>query len=127
MATETLKAVKKNLGSPDASKEIDHGKVELATLADTTVARITLEPGWTWSEHVRPLVKTESCEMRHLQYVISGRMRLALDDGSELEIGPGDFAEIPAGHKAFVVGNEPFVCIELSRDMKEFVEDGSSR
>jgi mannose-6-phosphate isomerase-like protein (cupin superfamily) len=122
MITEALHFAKKNLGSPDATMECGHGKLELATLGDTTLARFALQPGWKWSESARPMMHTDSCQMHHLQYVISGRLRIVQDDGSQMDLGPGDFASIPPGHDAWVVGDEPFVCIDFSPDMKQFAE-----
>ena len=123
MTTGTLKLTKKNLGTPDVTRECGHGKLELATLEDTTLARITFQPGWKWSESVRPMANTESCQVQHLQYVISGRLRIVQDDGSQMDLESGDFASIPPGHDAWVVGDEPFVCIDFSADMKQYAEE----
>ena len=120
MITETVRFAKKNLDSPDVTKDCGHGKLELATLDDATVARFTLQPGWKWSEHIRPHVHTESCQVQHLQYVISGQLRIVPDHGGQIDLGPGDFASIPPGHDAWVVGDEPFVAIDFSPDMKQY-------
>ena len=74
----------------------------------------TLEPGWKWSTCVKPIAKTESCQASHLAYHISGRLRVRMDDGSEEEFGPGDVGEVPPGHDAWVVGNEPVVVIDIT-------------
>ena len=76
------------------------------------VMRATFEPGWKWSEWVKPLVKTESCQVQHLVYVVSGRIAIQMDDGQTVEYGPGDVGLIPPGHNACVFGNEPFVDID---------------
>jgi quercetin dioxygenase-like cupin family protein len=123
MITETVRLAKKNLDSPDVTRDCGHGKLELVTLEDTALARFTLQPGWTWSEHVRPRVHTESCQMQHLQYVISGHLRIVQDDGVQIDLGPGDFATIPPGHDGWVVGDEPFVCIDFSPDMKQYAQE----
>jgi len=123
MITETFRFAKKNLASPDVTRDCGHGTLELATLEDATLARATLQPGWKWSEHIRPIVNTESCQVQHLQYVIRGRLRIVQDDGSQMDLGPGDFASIPAGHDAWVVGDEPFVCIDFSPDMKQYAQE----
>jgi hypothetical protein len=120
MITEMVRLAKKNLSSPDVTRECGHGKLDLVTLDDTTLAKVTLQPGWKWSESVRPMANTESCQMHHLQYVIQGRLRIVQDDGSQMDLGPGDFASIPAGHDAWVVGDDPFVCIDFSHDMKQY-------
>ena len=122
MITETLKCAKKNMGFPDVTRECGHGALELATLGDTVLAKMTLQPGWKWSQSVRPMVNTERCEMHHTQYVISGRLKVVMHDGGQIDLEPGDFASIPPGHDAWVVGNEPFVAIDFSPDMKQFTQ-----
>jgi quercetin dioxygenase-like cupin family protein len=122
MATETMKIVKKNLGSPDVKRDCGHGKLELVSLEDTTLGRVTLNPGWKWSEHIRPMAKTEYCEASHIQYVISGRLMVVMEDGTKMELVPGDFVIIAPGHDAWVLGNEPFVAIDCSPAMKEYAQ-----
>jgi quercetin dioxygenase-like cupin family protein len=105
---------KKNLNSPDETRSFPKGKVELVTVGSVTFGRATLEPGWKWSEHVKPVAKTRSCEAPHTQYHLSGRLRVRMDDGTEVEFGPGDVGHIPPGHDAWVVGNEPVVMIDVT-------------
>ena len=104
----------KNLDKADEKRKFDKGLLELVTLADVTFGRATLQPGWKWSTSVKPIVKTSSCEAAHTQYVISGRLMIKMDDGTQVELGPGDAAVIPSGHDAWVVGNEPVVIIDLT-------------
>jgi uncharacterized cupin superfamily protein len=122
MTTETLKISKKNLGSPDVTKECGRGTLEFASLDNCILTRVTLEPGWKWSEDVGSLAKTEYCEVEHVQYVISGRLMVVMEDGTEMELVPGDFAILAPGHDAWVLGNEPFVGIDFSPAMKEYAE-----
>ena len=98
----------KRFESPDEVREFTDGKgrVELVDLNGHAVGRGTFEPGWKWSENVKPIAGTDSCEVSHLGYVLSGRMRVQMDDGSEAEVGPGDVVAIPPGHDAEVVGDE---------------------
>ena len=112
----------KNLADPDSVMECGHGRMELATIDDMTVARLTLQPGWKWSESIRPMAGTDSCQVRHLQYVIRGRLRIVEDDGTQIDLEPGDFASIPPGHDAWVVGDEPFVAIDFSPEMKQYAQ-----
>jgi mannose-6-phosphate isomerase-like protein (cupin superfamily) len=105
--------------NPDEVRKFPNAKVELANLGDTVIARITGEPGWKWSKDVKPIVNTNSCQMAHTQYVISGRIRVRMDDGTEREFGPGEVSYVPPGHDAWVVGNEPFVAIDFT-GMKEY-------
>jgi quercetin dioxygenase-like cupin family protein len=82
-------------------------------MGDKSVMRLTLEPGWRWSEHVKPTVGTQSCDIEHFGYCISGRLRVRMDDGTEGEMRSGDVDMIPAGHDAWVVGDEPFVGLDF--------------
>lgn len=120
MITDTLKLAKKNLSNPDKTTEFPHGKLEHVALDDTALARITLQPGWKWSQDVRPMAKTESCQSHHIQYILSGRLVIAMDDGTQTELESGDFVVIPPGHDAWVAGNGPFIAVDFS-GMKEYV------
>ncbi len=117
-----MRLAKKNLGNPDRTMEIPHGKVEQVELEDTALARITLQPGWKWSQHVRPEVHTDSCQSPHIQYIIRGRLMIAMDDGTKTELEAGDFVVIPPGHDAWVVGNEPFVAVDFT-GLKQYVKE----
>ena len=92
---------------------VDKGRVEIVKLAGGTVGMGTFEPGWRWSEHVKPLAGTDSCESAHMGYCISGRMIVHMDDGSDSEIGPGTVFAIPPGHDAEVVGDEACVLVDF--------------
>jgi hypothetical protein len=116
---------KKSLDSPDETRTFEKGKIELANLGDTTIGRITLQPGWSWEKCVKPIVKTNSCQVPHTQYIISGRIKVAMVDGAEEEFGPGDAAVIPPGHNAWVVGNESVVGIDFT-GLKGYAKLGSS-
>jgi len=105
---------KKSLSSPEETRTFPQGKVELVTVGGVTFGRATLEPGWKWSEHVKPIAKTKSCEAPHTQVHLSGRLRVRMDDGTEIEYGPGDVGAVPPGHDAWVVGNEPVVMIDVT-------------
>jgi len=108
------KMIRKSLDTPEESRPFTDGKgkVDLVNLDSGAVGRATFEPGWRWSSHVKPIAKTESCQAPHLGYYVSGRMAVRMDDGEELEFGPGDFAVIPPGHNAWVVGDQPCVVID---------------
>jgi hypothetical protein len=100
--------------SPDETQIFDRGKMDLAKLGEITIGRVVLQPGWSWEESIKPIQKTETCQSPpHIQYIISGRIGY-LDDGTEEELGPGDVAMIPPGHKTWVIGNEPVVGIDFT-------------
>lgn len=104
----------KNFESPDETREFEgKGHADVVNVAGHVVGKAVFEPGWKWSENVKPIAGTESCEVSHLGYVISGRMRVFMDDGSEHEAGPGDVMAIPPGHDAEVVGDEPCVSLDF--------------
>lgn len=90
------------------------GYVDILVLGDGTVGRATCEPGWRWSEHVRPIARTESCRVNHFGYVLSGRLCWAMDDGTELETAAGEAFAIPPGHDTWVVGDEPCVFLDFA-------------
>ena len=105
----------KTFDSPDEVRMMgDKGRVELVNIGGGVVGRVTFEPGWRWSEHVKPIAGTESCQIAHLGYVLSGRQGVLMDDGTELEFGPGDVISIPPGHDGWVIGNEPSVVLDFA-------------
>jgi quercetin dioxygenase-like cupin family protein len=110
----TINLQKKNMDSPDDTRSFNKGKMQIVNLQEATIGRFVFEPGWKWSESVKPIVKTESCQQMHTGYLISGRMRVRMDDGTEAEAGPGDSVIIPPGHDAWVVGNEPCIGIDFT-------------
>lgn len=110
MAGVEVKSVK----SPDETRPfVDKGNAAVVKVGGHPVLYGTFEPGWRWSEHLKPIAGTETCEATHLLYVISGRMSIAHDDGTEAEIGPGDVAAIEPGHEAWVDGDEPCIAVDF--------------
>ena len=108
------RAEQKDFSSPDEIRTFERGKLELLNMGGGTVGRLTLEPGWRWSQHVKPLAGTEWCEAPHFQYHLSGRLHVVMADGAEFEAGPGDVTALPSGHDAWVVGDEPVVVVDWS-------------
>ena len=103
-----------NIDKPHETRPYhDHGHMDVVTLGDFTLGRGTFEPGWRWSTDVKPIAGTDSCQVSHLGYVLSGRMRVHMDDGGETEIGPGQVVAIPPGHDAEVVGDEACVMVDF--------------
>ena len=102
----------KKLTSPDEVRKFGHGQMEVVSIGGGTVGRATFEPGWRWSNDVKPIAGTDLCQAPHFLYQISGRMRVVMADGKEMESGPGDVAIIPPGHDAWVVGDEPVVVVD---------------
>ncbi len=108
------KAEQKDLKSPDETLTFEKGKADLVNIGGGTVGRLTLEPGWRWSQHVKPIAKTEWCEHTHFQYHAAGRLHVVMSDGTEFEVGPGEITALPQGHDAWVVGSEPVVLIDFA-------------
>ncbi len=114
-------AEKKSYSKPDETRKFDKGQIDILTVNGVTFGRATFQPGWKWSTSVKPLAKTDSCEIPHTQYVISGQMRVVMDDGTEIDFKAGDVGFLPPGHDAWVVGNEPFVAIDVT-GMKDYAK-----
>ena len=113
--TSEKKLQKKSLDSPDETRTLENGKVEVTTLGEFNASRFVLKPGWRWSESVKPIVGTDSCQVLHTGYNVSGRLHVRMEDGTEEEeFGPGDAYVIPPGHDAWVVGDEPVVSVDMS-------------
>src|SRR5881296_3047187 len=107
---------KRSFDSPDETRPHEgKGKADLVGIAGQSVARITLEPGWKWSTNLKPIAKTDSCQVSHLGYVSSGKLKVIMDDGSEEEYGPGDVYAIPPGHDAEVVGSDSCIAIDFGQ------------
>jgi uncharacterized protein (TIGR02246 family) len=104
----------RNIETPDEKYTFERGEVQIVNLTGMTVGRATFRPGWRWSTDVKPVVGTDSCQMAHSSYVVSGRFHVRMDDGTELELGPGDAHVVSPGHDAWVVGDEPCVAIDFS-------------
>ncbi len=105
--------------SPDETRTPDKTKVDVVRMAGTTAARFSFEPGWKWSECVKPVAGTESCQVRHVGVVQSGRIHVVNEDGTEAEAGPGEAFVIEPGHDAWVVGDEPYVGFEFETQSAE--------
>jgi len=103
----------KAFNAPDEVRTFEKGKVELIDVNGRTVGRATLQPGWKWSQSVKPLVKTESCLAPHFQYHISGVLHVKMDDGTEKDIKAGEVSMLGEGHDAWVVGSEPVVLVDF--------------
>lgn len=104
---------RRRFSEPSDVRTLPRGRVDVVELDDTVVGRMTYEPGWRWSVDVRPIAGTDACQYHHLGVTLSGRLRVQMPDGTELEVGPGDVFEIPPGHDAWVVGDEPWVSVDF--------------
>ena len=105
--------IHKNFDTPDEIRPITNGKVEVVGLGEVSAMRLTFEPGWQWSKDVKPVANTGSCQVHHIGYQISGRLGARLDDGTEIEVGPGEAYNIPPGHDGWVIGDEAVVSVDF--------------
>jgi quercetin dioxygenase-like cupin family protein len=108
------KAETRTIDKPDNVVTMERGKIDIVEIAGGGVARLTLEPGWEWSKHEKPLVNTEWCEVPHFFYVTQGTLHIKMRDGDEFDLKAGDIVALPAGHDGWVVGDETVVGIDWS-------------
>jgi len=102
----------KTFAKPDEVREFPNGRAEILDISGVEVGRLIFQPGWRWSNDVKPLAKTASCEAPHFQYHISGKLGIRMDDGTEFVAEPGDVTSLRSGHDAWVIGNEPAVVVD---------------
>ncbi|MFC9691331.1 cupin domain-containing protein [Kribbella sp. NPDC056951] len=104
---------KQSIDSPHERRTFkDHGHLDVVTLGEFTLGRAVFEPGWRWSEDVKPLAGTDSCQTHHTGLCLSGQMTVRFNDGQELDLGPGDVVDIDPGHDAWTVGDEACVILD---------------
>lgn len=112
MQETALRSMHKAFDAPDEVREFPLGRAEILEIGGGEVGRYTVQPGWRWSEHIKPIAGTELCEAPHFQFHVSGTVRIREADGTEFDIGPGEVSMLPPGHDAWVVGDEPAVVID---------------
>ena len=105
---------RKRFDRPDEVREVEKARIELVELGELAVGRATFEPGWRWSEHVKPIAGTDSCQVHHIGFVVSGHLRVEMADGAGIDLIGGDAFEVPPGHDAWVVGDEPWVSVDYA-------------
>ena len=115
----------KSFDRPDETRQFaGKGQAEVINVGGMAIARATFEPGWRWSQNVKPLAGTESCQAPHAGYILSGRMHIKMDDGTEGEAGPGDVFVAAPGHDAWVVGDEPCVAVDFGAGVGQYAKKG---
>jgi class 3 adenylate cyclase/quercetin dioxygenase-like cupin family protein len=105
---------RKRFDRSDETRTVERARIDLVELGETTIGRAIFEPGWRWSDHVRPIVGTASCEVHHVGYVLSGHLHVEMDDGASIDLTTGDAFEVPPGHDAWVVGDEPWMSVDIA-------------
>ena len=114
MTITAAKLVRMSLDQPDEVRpfEGNSGHVDIVNTQAGPVGRATFEPGWRWSEYVKPIAKTDSCQAPHMGYIVSGRMGVVMDDETREDFGPGDVMIVPPGHDAWTIGEEPCIVVD---------------
>ena len=112
MSNHDQKTEHRSFAKPDELRDFPNGQAEILRVGSADVGRLVLRPGWRWSNDVKPIAKTESCQAAHFQYHVSGRLAIHMDDGTEFVAGPGDVTSVPSGHDAWVLGDEPVVIVD---------------
>jgi hypothetical protein len=113
----------KGFFTPDETREFaGKGRMEIVKVGGVAVGKGTFEPGWRWSTNVKPIAGTETCQALHLGYIVSGRMQVAMDDGTEGEAGPGMVVHIAPGHDAWVIGEEPCVFLDFGTSVNQYAK-----
>jgi hypothetical protein len=112
----------KSLDKPDVTREFPNGVTEIVTVGSTSVARARMRPGWRWSNDVKPIAGTDLCMILHKGYCVSGTLHVQSDNGTELEIGPGDAYVIEPGHDAWVIGDETWVAVDFAEEMAAYAQ-----
>lgn len=113
---------KKSLDKPDETREFSNGISEMVTIGETMIGRARFEPGWRWSNDVKPIAQTDRCMILHKGYCVAGSMTVQADDGTEVSINPGDGYVIEPGHDAWVIGGEPCTLVDFSEQMMEYAK-----
>ncbi len=120
MAVATHALSKWSFSAPNDVRTFEKQRLELLDIGDNHIGHSVTQPGWRWSTHVGSVTGQKLCGVRHTLYIISGRTHVAMEDGSEMEFGPGDVAFIPPGHDAWVMGDEPNEMIDFGGDLGSF-------
>ncbi|GGO88790.1 cupin [Wenjunlia tyrosinilytica] len=115
----------KNLDKPDEQRDMPKGHMDVVEVGEVTFGRATFEPGWRWSESVKPIAGTDSCEFSHNGYVEKGHMHIRMDNGEEADLGPGDAFVATPGHDAWVVGDEKCVVYDFAGQSAEYAKPKS--
>jgi len=109
----------KRFDAPDEQRSPEKTDIRIVDLGGVKAAQITFEPGWRWSECIKPIAGTASCQVHHEGTIVQGRMHVRHDDGTEVEIGAGDAYVINPGHDAWVVGDQAVVGFEFDSGAAE--------
>lgn len=112
----------KSIDKPDERRDFPRGHLEVVQMPGLLFGKATFEPGWRWTESLKDIMGTDLCEADHKGYIVQGRLRIQMRDGSEGEVGPGDVFVVAPGHDAWVVGDEPCVALDFGGGAEEYAK-----
>lgn len=112
MSITQQRTEQKSFEKPDETRSFENGAVDLLSIGDSEIGRLVLQPGWRWSEHVKPIAGTDLCQAPHFQYHVTGTLGVRMADGTEFVVNAGDVTSLPEGHDAWVIGDEPAVIVD---------------
>lgn len=121
-----LEASSLDRSAAKAARRAGRADLTVATAGDATITREVMPPGWRWSTELQPVIGTDLCRALHQFFVVAGRLHVVMEDGAEVELGPGDAGIIPPGHDAWVVGNEPCEMIDFSPTYSQLIDAGEA-
>src|SRR5262245_65820717 len=98
MAAEHEEDIRRNFSNPDETRPFERGRADIVNVGGVTAMYVTFEPGWTWSKSIQPVAGGECCQVAHKWYVVSGRLKMRMQDGTELEWKAGDVGVVSPGH-----------------------------
>ena len=110
----------RSLNEPDEVREADKARIEVMSIGGIDLLRITVQPGWRWSESIKPLAGTDTCQIAHVGYCVSGSLHIQMDDGSSAQLSAGEAFTCAAGHDAWVTSDEPAVFLEFSPAAQDY-------
>ena len=116
----------RSLETSEGTRQFGRGEMTVVSIAGMTIGREVMQPGWRWSEDIKPIVGTESCRASHHGYIVSGRLHVLMEDGTEVDASAGDVVVIPPGHDAWVVGEEPCVFLEYLPAFAQILAAGAA-
>jgi hypothetical protein len=115
-----MQALKRSFEQPEETTTFPNGDERVVHLLGNPIGKATFQPGWRWSNDVRPMMGTDSCPILHAGYMLAGQLHVEVDDGTTIDLGPGDAFTIPPGHDARVAGDEPVVLLDWGGKAREF-------
>jgi EutQ-like cupin domain len=118
--------LKKNIDKPDEIRNFEKGHLDAIALGDVAFGRAVFEPGWKWSECVKPIAGTELCMVHHNGFIVSGSLHIVMADGPEYDLNPGDVFVCPPGHDAWVTSEEACVAYDFSPAAANYAKPGGS-